>query len=89
MGYARSPFRDFECYLKIVVRLDKDDIQLILKQCSSNFVTYELSPGTYTFKDISEAVHKMGDHDGSLKIEYGGVRMETRLVSTPLGGIFE
>ena len=26
MGYARSPFRDFESYLRIVVGLDEDDI---------------------------------------------------------------
>ena len=32
MGYARSPFRDFENYLRIVVGLDEDDNQLILKQ---------------------------------------------------------
>ena len=32
MGYARSPFREFEGYLRNVVGLDEDDIQLILKQ---------------------------------------------------------
>ena len=32
MGYARSPFRDFESYLRIVVGSDEDDIRLILKQ---------------------------------------------------------
>ena len=32
MGYARSPFRDFESYLRIVVGLEENDIQLILKQ---------------------------------------------------------
>ena len=32
MGYARSPYRDFEIYLRIVVGLEEDDIQLILKQ---------------------------------------------------------
>ena len=31
-GYARSPVRDFESYLRIIVGLDEDDIQLILKQ---------------------------------------------------------
>ena len=40
MGYARSPFRDFDSYLRIVVGLDEDDIQLILKQYNSNFVTF-------------------------------------------------
>ena len=42
MCYARSPFRYFESYLKIVVGLKEDDIQLILKQYNSNFVTYEI-----------------------------------------------
>ena len=32
MGYAKSPFRDFEKYLSFVVRLDEDDVQLTLKQ---------------------------------------------------------
>ena len=41
MGCARSPFRVLESYLGIVVGLDQDDIQLILKQYNSNFVTYE------------------------------------------------
>ena len=45
MGYARSPFRDFENYLKIVIVLEEDNIQLILKQYNENFVTYELDPG--------------------------------------------
>ena len=34
MGYSRSPFRGFETYLRIVVGLDKDDSQFILKQCN-------------------------------------------------------
>ena len=45
MGYARSPFRYFESYLRIVVGLDEDDIGLILKQYNANFITYELDPG--------------------------------------------
>ena len=56
MGYARSPFRDFESCLRIVVGLDEDDSlrivvgldeddsQLTLKKYNSNFVIYELSP---------------------------------------------
>ena len=43
--YTRSLFRDFQCYLRIVVGLDDDGIQLILKQYNSNFVTYEISLG--------------------------------------------
>ena len=39
LGWARSPFRDFESYLKIVVALDADDIQLISIQYNPNFFT--------------------------------------------------
>ena len=67
MGYARSPYRDLESHRKIVVGLDEDDdIQLILKQYNSNFVTYELSPGFYSIRDISEVVYTMGEHEGPL-----------------------
>ena len=62
MCYARSPFRDFESFLRIVVGLNEDDIQMIFKQYKSYFVTYELYPGVYTIKDVSEAVHTKGDH---------------------------
>ena len=47
MGNARSPFREFEKYLRIVVGLDTDDIQLFLKHYVSNFVTYEKPPAIY------------------------------------------
>ena len=65
MGYARSPFRDFGSYLRLVVGLDVDKILLILKQYKSNFVTYELSLGIYSIKDFSEVVYTMGDHEGT------------------------
>ena len=42
MGYARSPYRDFESYLRIVVGLDEDDIQLIW-----NKIIQILSPKNY------------------------------------------
>ena len=43
MGYIRSPCRDFESYLRMVVGLDERNIQLILKQNRSYFFIYELS----------------------------------------------
>ena len=80
MGYDRSPFRDFETYLRIVVGLDKDDNQLILKQYSSNLVTYDLDPGIYTIEDHQEAVFPLGDHEGTIKIEYGDISLRTKLI---------
>ena len=70
MGYARSPFRDFESYLRIVVGPDDGDFQLILKHYNSNFVTYDLSPRNYSIGDISEAVYSIGDNEGTLQVEY-------------------
>ena len=70
MGYARSPIRDFESYLRIVVGLDEDDIQLILKQNNANFVTYELDPDNYTIEDLQEPVCPLGDHERTLQFEY-------------------
>ena len=88
MGYARSPFRDFENYLRIVLGLDENDIQLFLKEYNSFFNNYELSPGIYTIKGILEAVHTQGDHDGNLQIEYDGITMKTKLILTCFGSTF-
>ena len=43
---------------------------MILKQYNANFVTYELDPGNYTIEDLQEAVYPLGDHEGTLQIEY-------------------
>ena len=79
LGYARSPFRDFESYLRIVVGLDEEDFQLISKQCNSHFVTYELTPGIYTIQDISDALHTFSGYIEIIEIEYEGVTMKTKL----------
>ena len=88
MGYARSPFRDFESYLRIGVGLDEDVIQLILKQYNSNYVTYELSPGIYAIKDIAEAVYTMGDHEGTSKIDNDDITIKNKLILTRFGSTF-
>ena len=69
MGFARSPFRDFESYLRIVVGLDENDIRLNLKQYNANFVTYKLEPVNYAIEDLEEAVYPLSDHEGPLQIE--------------------
>ena len=56
MGYARSPFHDFKTFIRIVVGLDEEEFQLILKQKFPEIVTFELPPGVYSIKDFSEAV---------------------------------
>ena len=82
MGYARSFFRDFESYLKIVIGLEEDNIQLILKQCNEKFITYELDPGNYTIEDLKKAVYLLGDHEGTLQIEYDDLNKKVKLVLT-------
>ena len=88
MGYARSPFRDFESYLRIVIGLEEDNIRLILKQYNEKFVTYELEPGNYNIKDIQRAVHPLGDHEGTLKIEYDDLNKKVKLTLTRFGSTF-
>ena len=89
LGYARPPFRDFENYLRRVVELDEDNILLILKQYNSNFVTYELSPGIYSIKNISEVLCTMSDHEGTLQIEHDDIRMQRKPILTRFGGTLE
>ena len=88
MGYARTPFRDFEGFLRIVVGSDEDDIQLISKQYNANFVTYELDPGIYTIEDLQEVVYPLGDHEGTLQIEYDDLNKKTKLFLTRFGSTF-
>ena len=78
LGYSRSLFRDFESYLRIVVGLEEEDIQLILKQYNSHFITYELTPGIYTIQDISDAIHTFSGHSESIQIEYDDISMKTK-----------
>ena len=54
--YIRSVFQDFESFLRTQIDLIEDDIKLVLDEYNSSFITYELQPGIYTFKDISEAL---------------------------------
>ena len=87
MGYARSLFRDFENYLRIVIGFDEDDIRLILEQYNKKFVTYELDPGNYTIEDVQKSVFPLVDHEGTLQIEYDDLNEKTKLILTRFGSI--
>ena len=89
MGYARSPFRDFESYLRIVVGLEGDNVQLILKQYNEKFVTYELDPGNYTIEDLQKAVYKFSDYERTLYTIYDDTTNNVQLLLTHTGTIFE
>ena len=43
MGYARSTFRKFESFLRIVVGSDEDDFQLTFNQYNSNFIACKIT----------------------------------------------
>ena len=34
----------------------EDEIRLVLYKCNSSFIFYELEPGNYNFRDLSESV---------------------------------
>ena len=88
MQYARSPFWDFENYLRIGVGLDEEDNKLIWKQYNSNFVTYDFLLGIYTIKDLSESVYTIGAHEGTLQIDYDDISMRTKLILYRFEGTF-
>ena len=52
-GYTSSIFQDFESSLTTDVDLVEDDIKLVLDEYNSCFITHDISPGIYTFKDFS------------------------------------
>ena len=79
LDYGRSLFRDFESYLRIVVGLDDEDIQLILKN-NSHFITYELTPGIYTIQDISDAIQTFSGHKETIQLEYDDISMKTKII---------
>ena len=83
--YTNSVFQDFESFLRTQIDLVEDDIKLVLDEYNSNFITYKLTPGIYTFKDISETLFNIlqSEYPGSgnvIDIEYDDIAMKTKLV---------
>ena len=54
--YHGSKFQDFKKLLRTENDLIEDDIRLVLDEYISSFMTYEVPPCFYTFKDLSEAL---------------------------------
>ena len=83
--YSSSVFQDFESFLRSQIDLIESDIKLVLDEYNSNFKTYELTPGIYTFKDISEALFNIlqPEYLGSgqvINIEFDDITRKTKLV---------
>ena len=70
---------------RCVVGLGEDDIQKSLEQHNLNYVTYEIPPGIRTIKDFSQSVCRRRDHEETLRIQYDGISMKTKLFSTRFG----
>ena len=84
-GYTSSVFQDFESFLRTEVYLVEDDIKLVLDEYNSNFVTYELDPGIYTFQNLSEALFNIlqSEYPGPsnvIDIKYDEITLKTKLV---------
>ena len=54
--YTNSVFQDFGSFLRTQIDLVEDDVRLVLNEYNSNFITYELTPGIYSYRDFSEAL---------------------------------
>ena len=83
--YRSSVFQDFESFLKTQIDWVEDDINLVLDEYNSNFFAYEITPGIYTFKDISEALFTilLSEYPGpnnEIDFEYDDIKMKTKLV---------
>ena len=55
-GYVSYVLQDFESYIRTEVDLVEDDVRLVVEEYNSNFITYELTPGIYSYRDISKAL---------------------------------
>ena len=54
--YTSSVFQDFESFLRTQIDLIEDDVKLVLDEYISNFITYELEPCIYSYREISEVL---------------------------------
>ena len=80
-----SVFQDSERYLRTEIDLVEDDIRLVLDKNNSSFFTYELLPGIYAFKGLSEFLLRFlqpeyeGYHNAN-DFEFDDLTMKTKLV---------
>ena len=83
--YKSSIFQDFENFPRREIDLVEDDIRLVLDENKSTSIFFELEPGIYTFKDLSEALFNNLQPEeelfnNSVDIEFDDIFMKTKLV---------
>ena len=83
--YVNSVYQDFESFLRIQIDLVEDNVRLVLDEYNSSFIFYELTPGIYTSKDLSEAlfnIHQTENLEPSnvIVIAFDDITRKTKLV---------
>ena len=84
----RSVFQVFESYLRTETDLVDDDIKFVLDKYNSSFMTYELDPCFYTYKNISKALFNIlqleyPSSSGNIVIENDDITMKNKLNVRP------
>ena len=83
--YTGSVFQDLESSLRTQIDLIEDDVKLVLDEYSSSFITYELEPGIYSYREISEALFnnlqlENPSSDSKILIRLDDITRKTKLV---------
>ena len=86
--YNSSMFEESENFLGTVVDLIENDFTLVLDEYNSNFISNEITPGIYTFIDLSEVLtrklqHSFDGFNNSIDIEFNDISMRTKLIVRP------
>ena len=83
--YVDSVFQNFESFLRTQIDLVEDDVRLVLDEYSSSFITYKITPGIYTFEDLSEILFNIlqSEYPGPsnvIEIEFDDITKKNKLV---------
>ena len=83
--YTSSVFQDFESFLRTQIDLVESDIKLVLDEYNSSFVTYELHPCIYSYKDLSKALFDIlqleyPSSDSEILVRFDDITRKTKLV---------
>ena len=84
-AYHISVFQDFKNYLRKEIDFVEGDIRLVLDKYNSSFFTYDVQPGFYTLKSLSESVFNILQpeypaSEKSIVIDFDDITMKTKLV---------
>ena len=82
--YTRYVCQDFESFLRTQIDLVEDDIELVLDEYNSSFITYEIPPGFYTFKVFSEVLLNFLQSENKGEINYIGIEYDYFTMKTKL-----